>query len=48
MYVEHSEGANVTSAGYNGINAIFKASLLFNVCALLRLIHNTHIETAFF
>ena len=30
-YAEHSEVANVTSAGYNGVNAIVIASLLLNV-----------------
>ena len=30
-YAEHSDVANVTSAGYNGINAIVTASILLNV-----------------
>ena len=30
-YAEHSDVANVTSAGYNGVNTILKASLLLNV-----------------
>jgi len=30
-YAEHSEVANVTSAGYNGVNAIVIASLLLIV-----------------
>ena len=30
-YAEHSNVANITSAGYNGVNAIVTASLLLNV-----------------
>ena len=30
-YAEHSDVTNVTSAGYNGVNAIVAASILLNI-----------------